>query len=606
MAIDYRIAVAIALSSNHNMVLSALSAHLLRIHTSVGQLTGNFNRLKLAIGGALAVGGGVLILETMTKLIEKTKEYSDELVKLESLGGAMGVAVRSGDVTKRAFDISQRVPMKVTDIMKIPGASYSILGMEDSEKMWEKLARFQFVMSAQKDFKGDAGLDLQKFLRSGELGGRLTDPTTHKAATEELDKFLDLSTKVMAATHGMVTPSTLLGMSQQAGFSMRGMTDEGFMNMAIMAQAMGGPRAGTAMLSLYNQVATGKMTKQAAAGMQDLGLLSESEWSTAHGQVTVNPAAKARLGKLLGKNPMEFVDQIYENLEKQGITDPQEQQRRVAQAMSRQTSERFVIEQMMNREQMKAERERMAGGLGSDEASSLWKDKSVGANLEALKVAWENLQMAVAGPNSAVVIQALQALTGVFNSMQLVVTGTNPKVLVAIAETVAAIGVALVAMGAVTLAVLGGLPALIAAVAAAIVTLAALNWDKLKIGLGFLNSGISGLINLLDKVSHPWEALPKGSGWGPERDETGKMKNPGLFDKWLWGDPSDLKHKSSFDPGTSQPKTMQTAFSFNVDGRVLAQTVIEQMESLTEHATGAPAYNGQSHFARGDGGMAAV
>ena len=48
--------------------------------------------------------------------------------------------------------------------------------------------------------------------------------------------------------------------------------------MAIMAQAMGGPRAGTAMLSLYNQVATGKMTKPAALGMQDLGLLGADEW----------------------------------------------------------------------------------------------------------------------------------------------------------------------------------------------------------------------------------------------------------------------------------------------------------------------------------------
>jgi hypothetical protein len=61
-----------------------------------------------------------------------------------------------------------------------------------------------------------------------------------------------------------------------------------------------------------------------------------------------------------------------------------------------------------------------------------------------------------------------------------------------------------------------------------------------------------------------------------------------------------------FTPGTDSTKATQTAFSFNVDGRVLAQTVIEQMEYLTEHATGAPAYNGQSHFGRADSGMAAV
>jgi hypothetical protein len=36
---------------------------------------------------------------------------------------------------------------------------------------------------------------------------------------------------------------------------------------------------------------------------------------------------------------------------------------------------------------------------------------------------------------------------------------------------------------------------------------------------------------------------------------------------------------------------------------VLAQTVIEQMEDITEHATGAPAYNGLSNFGRADGGI---
>jgi hypothetical protein len=59
-------------------------------------------------------------------------------------------------------------------------------------------------------------------------------------------------------------------------------------------------------------------------------------------------------------------------------------------------------------------------------------------------------------------------------------------------------------------------------------------------------------------------------------------------------------------PPPATTKATQTAFSLNVDGRVLAQTVIEQMEYLSEHATGAAAYNGQSHFGRADSGMAAV
>ena len=185
----YKISVALAMSSNHNTVLGALTAQLLGVHGHVNNLTDNFGKLKIAIGSALAVGAGFTLLDYTWKLVEATKEYSDELAKLETLGGGMAKAVVSGDISTKAFDLSQRIPMKVEDLMKIPGASYSILGQENSMAMWEKLAQFQWVMQNQKDFKGNAGDDMAKFLRSGELSGRLTDPNTHKAGIEELTDF---------------------------------------------------------------------------------------------------------------------------------------------------------------------------------------------------------------------------------------------------------------------------------------------------------------------------------------------------------------------------------------------------------------------------------
>jgi len=177
----YKISIALAMSSNHSAVLGALSSQLLGVHARVNQLTGGFNRLKLAIGGALAATAGVALLDTMGKIVEKTKDYSDELAKLRTLGGGIANAAASGALSRRAFDIAQRVPMTVTDLAKIPGSAYSILGYEDADKMWEPLARFQWSLQNQSGFKGDAGEEMGKFLRSGELSGRLTDPTTHKA-----------------------------------------------------------------------------------------------------------------------------------------------------------------------------------------------------------------------------------------------------------------------------------------------------------------------------------------------------------------------------------------------------------------------------------------
>ena len=98
MAVPYKIAIAIAMNSNHNAVLAALSAGLLGVHTRVNQLQGGFNRLKLAIGGALAITGGLAMIGVMEKLIEKTKDYSHELAKLENLGGEMQKAVLNGNM----------------------------------------------------------------------------------------------------------------------------------------------------------------------------------------------------------------------------------------------------------------------------------------------------------------------------------------------------------------------------------------------------------------------------------------------------------------------------------------------------------------------------
>lgn len=586
----YRISVAIAMSSNHSAVLSALSSGLLGVHAKVKDLEGGFNKLKTAIGGALAIGAGIAMFDMMGKLVEKTKDYSHELTKLQNLGGGMAAAVAGGDIEKKAFDIAQRVPMKVTDLMKIPGASYSILGQEDSMKIWEPLARFQMVMQAQKDFKGDAGDDLAKFLRAGELGGRLTDPTTHKAAIEELEKFLDLSQKVMAATHGMVTPSTLLGMSQQAGFSMRGMSDEGFMNMAISAQAMGGPRAGTALLSLYNQLANGKMTPTAAKSMQDLGLLKENEWKASKGGgVIVDDSAKSRLSKLLGKNPMDFVDKIYKDLEAQGITDPAEQQRRMSSAMSRQTSQRLVGEMMMNREQIAAERGRMEQGAGSGTAFGNFANKDVEFNIKAVQSAWDNLLTSIAGPQSENLIKFMQSLTGLINDMTLSVRGVDPTTIADIGKGLAILAGALTAGGAVALLAClgpaGWMAAGILAVGAAIRTWTPGLWNGIASVLETIGNSITRFFQMLADIANkipnflhgfgkdaPTQVFPGGTSRGP----------------------------AGFIPGEKKAAVPQVNLSLSVDGKALAQAVTEQQEKATEFPTGAPAANGWQRFSSPD------
>ena len=53
-----------------------------------------------------------------------------------------------------------------------------------------------------------------------------------------MQDFLNLQTRLSAATHGVVGPQALLGLSQQAGPVLRNMDDTAFSTFAINAQAM--------------------------------------------------------------------------------------------------------------------------------------------------------------------------------------------------------------------------------------------------------------------------------------------------------------------------------------------------------------------------------
>jgi hypothetical protein len=58
MANPYQVAIQLSMASNHAAVLGALSHSLLGVTPLVSQLTGHFDKLKTAIGGALGIAVG--------------------------------------------------------------------------------------------------------------------------------------------------------------------------------------------------------------------------------------------------------------------------------------------------------------------------------------------------------------------------------------------------------------------------------------------------------------------------------------------------------------------------------------------------------------------
>lgn len=600
----YRIGISIVLANGVSNVLGIIANDMAGLGLKVKDIEHGMMRWKAPLLGLGAIIGGSMVLGAMEKLVGKTRDFQDELIKLQRLGGGIGAAVASGEITTKAFDISRRVPMKVEDLMKIPGTTYSIMGQQEAMETWEPLARYAWVLQSDKHYKGDTMQDLQALIRAGELSGRITDPVTKQIDSKKLEQFLDLAARVTAATHGMVNPQSLLGMAQQGGVALRGLDDNGFYSMAIMAQAMGGHRAGTAYLSLWQQMAGGTMMKRTAEGLQEMGLLKPGDWSTEGGHVSITKDASKRLTGLIGHDPLDFAANIQKQLAASGVTDPLAQLNAIMRLTGRQTTQRFTAEEVANFQQMMTERGRLMQGLGADNSFNLLQDKSVTGNLQALSNAWSNLLTAVAGPQSERVVTVLQSITAVLNSMQRVVTSETAK---AIGGIVGQLGSIIFEVDKFALSIAGKITGL----GGIFSTLGDVPWDKINASLDHFRTAINELaatawekiIGMFDGIKNAISSFVDAitnilgkAGWlfGFGNNKIDRMED------------HPLKHKSMFNPGTAPAKANPISLSLNIDGRTLAQTISDQLEQLYGFPTGAPSPDGSGRYFAGDHNFADV
>jgi hypothetical protein len=665
MANPYRVGIELSMASNHAAVLGALSRSLLGIYPAVTQLTGHFDKLKFAIGGALGVGAGNELFNMLGKLIEKTKDLSHEKVQLQKLGLADAEIAR---IQAEAVRTIKAVPGTTElEALKIAGQTYSVVGLENALKIMKPLAEFENVIknTTGKFDEGDQA-QLYKMIRSADLLGKLLDPTTHQVDTETLQKYLDVGSKIMLATHGRVTPQTALGMAQQGGPALMNLSDEGLTTMGMLSQMMGGPRTGTAMMSLFQQMAGGTMFKRTAEALEEIGLLGPgvkrekgapkpegADWWTEGGRVSLSDEASKRLTGLVGKDPLVFGEKLKKIMEEHGITSNEDQMRWMFRIFGRQTTQRMMADVMRNQAQLEQERVRIGGALPTHTAMEAQNKGDVAQNLRNITAAWENLQFAIAGPNSENTITMLHALTGAINSIT-ETARANPEAVKLIAAAIAGLSVLFIGAGAAALIAAlgtgGWLVVGIGALGTALATLKAMGFgeDWLKsdsISKWLKSNSISDDIqqwlksNLLDSIqqwlgSHSiWDSIRSWFGGGAATPTGGigpadrlKLEQSGAIQRSMpggSGPPSGVGSGSPpfmpinlrpDQPGGDFANAMRAAVSsggrggqpvvvpltLNIDGRRIAEAMSSQLAEFLEHPTQAPYFDTFSGYAPPD------
>jgi hypothetical protein len=271
----YKVAVALSMQSNAPAFLSALSSKLLHVHTQVKDLEGGLNRLnkiKLAVGGGLAIAGGAATL----KLLEGMVDKGNELVKVQQNMAAAGVKAaevqeayaKSWDLTRKYTNVGAAEAMKVINEARMTFGSQADAThhAEDPIRMISFLKAYQ----GGKHGGGAANFESEAIaaMKSGEIAGKITPA--------EMAEHVKQLTAMRVAYGDQLKITQYLTAQRAGGVALRNTSDDFRYGMFPALVQENGPGAGTMLMTAFNKIVAGTGNKtQSIRQMMDLGLLDK-------------------------------------------------------------------------------------------------------------------------------------------------------------------------------------------------------------------------------------------------------------------------------------------------------------------------------------------
>jgi hypothetical protein len=244
---------------------SAFNRHVNGSQASLTLLEGQLKRVKMmAVIGGAAMGAGLFGLSLFRGPLEAAREYELAFTKFKTLN--LGAAVnKQADQFARGADI---MGVSATQLMQTMSESVGLFGgFAEAQKFVPKIAALNAANSAI--FHGKIGQideggtrSLMKFI--DRRGG-----TKDEAS---FDRNLNLAEKMVTGSGGFLKFQDLAAFSQQGGTAFRSLSDTGLTNLALLLQEQGGSRAGTALMSLYQNLVAGRTPKKTMSLLADYGL----------------------------------------------------------------------------------------------------------------------------------------------------------------------------------------------------------------------------------------------------------------------------------------------------------------------------------------------
>lgn len=633
----YRIGVSIAMANGVSPILGVIARDVMGVHFKVKDLEKGFGRLKLAVGGVMAIAAGSALIAGVVKLTDATEDLTREQGKML----AAGISNRDvANATAKAWNMSanimgSRVSENLAAIAHLRAALGDLHEAERVAPAYQRNAVALGIMT-KRDGEGEA----YKIAQAIHLSGAANDPVTKKLRADMFSQQMNLYTAMIAAGGGKLSPQDLLQFQKMSGSYGSSLSDPGRANMAGFIQSMGGSRAGTALASLNRALKDGVMQKSTLAALESIGLIdaskvSASSGNAAHGNgasagggIRFMPGALANEAQFRTDTAGWVWGTLIPMLRNAGITSPSDQVNWIQHAKLTQNPTRLLSELIRNEGVDRQESANVRQASRADQYDAVM-GRDVGANKKALHDAWQDLLTAIGMPMVKPAIGILQALTAAIKGMtQWAVL--NPGKIQLIGKTLVVVGAGLVALGVAAVAVaafaavaaggtVGVAVAGVAAVVGAVGAFLLLNWPGIKKSTNEFGDWVKQ-INAIGTfwLQHPFQAAaqyaknghvdpaaaaanshaPTAADWAKHRarggllggwfsDMAGIGRNPGLTGAGL----------QAYGPGSVPPPAnnntpVQVNTAVNLDGKQIANVVSNhQARALGQGGMGAPRFD---------------
>lgn len=309
----WKIGIRVSVLDYASIGLRAISGSLLKAEGDAAKLEKRLASIKgQFLTGGLMVGAGVAMAAAFMPAVKAAVSLEQAMNRLKAmnLGG-----VATGQLIQQAQNISRSVKgTSLTEAVKLAAETQSITGnVQHTQELLPMLAKIRFGLNTYGaahglgEGAGDAAdQQFRDIVKVMELRGLMRNFNQENA-----QQLGDLFVKNYVASGGQVKPSDFLAMLKTGGVAGK-LVDTDFMYaLGHIMQESGGNRAGTAMMSLFQNLQAGRTTQQVAETLASLGLLKPNaiRYGTTGHMTKIGPDSLKK-SELFQANPYEYLNEM--------------------------------------------------------------------------------------------------------------------------------------------------------------------------------------------------------------------------------------------------------------------------------------------------------